>query len=100
MVLSGSGAFRRAAERRSKSSKMPVLRLGHVRRRDLLSQPPGGPWQEIEFYDFATGEVSRVAMLGDLADISLGMSVSPDGRWITYVKGDSESDIMLVENFR
>jgi hypothetical protein len=43
--------------------------------------------------------VSRVAVLEDQPHIG-GLSVSPDGRWILYVREESESDIMLVENFR
>jgi len=29
-----------------------------------------------------------------------GLAVSPDGRFILYVSRESQSDIMLVENFR
>jgi Tol biopolymer transport system component len=36
-----------------------------------------------------------------LSGLSRGMDVSPDGRWVVYVRPDFvQSDIMLVENFR
>ena len=39
--------------------------------------------------------------VGVRADISYGMDVSPDGRWVIYTRVDSvQDDIMLVENFR
>ena len=56
----------------------------------------------IEFYRFATRRATRVfvpekePLFGDP-----GMAVSPDGRWILYAQMDqTQSDIMLVENFR
>ena len=57
------------------------------------------PGPAIEFYDFATGGSSTVTVLED-PPAGWGLSVSPDGRWILYVRRESESDIMLVENFR
>jgi serine/threonine protein kinase/sugar lactone lactonase YvrE len=39
--------------------------------------------------------------VGPSVGSSRGMDVSPDGRWVVYVRADSvQSDIMLVENFR
>jgi Tol biopolymer transport system component len=53
----------------------------------------------VEFLDFVSGEVSRVAVLERRPSL-FGFSVSPDGRWVTYVQQETEFDIMLVENFR
>ena len=56
----------------------------------------------IEFFSFATGRVTQVAMLE--RPIPRGIqriSVSPDGRWLLYTQIDqSGGDIMLMENFR
>lgn len=53
----------------------------------------------IEFFDFASGAIRRVAQLP--GPPGLGLSVSPDGRWLLYSQVDRrESDLMLVENFR
>ena len=57
------------------------------------------PGPTIELFDFASEEVSHVAVLED-PPASWGLSVSPDEQWILYVREESESDIMLVENFR
>ena len=55
------------------------------------------------FYDFGrktTNEVSKLPQMPTSAG-GLGMSVSPDGRWLVYTQTDSQdSDLMLVENFR
>ncbi len=53
----------------------------------------------IEFFSFATGKVTQIAALEK--PFFLGLSVSPDGRWLIYSQLDqSGSDIMLMENFR
>ncbi len=57
------------------------------------------PGPTIELFDFATGKVGHVAVPED-PPASWGLSVSPDEQWILYVRDESESDIMLVENFR
>jgi hypothetical protein len=58
------------------------------------------PGAAIEFFDFATGEVSPVAVL-EPSSLGAWLSVSPDEQWILYVRSEAEeSDIMLVENFR
>ena len=57
------------------------------------------PGPTIELFDFATGEVSPVAVLE--IPLPFLISVSPDEQRILYVRFDKvESDIMLVENFR
>jgi dipeptidyl aminopeptidase/acylaminoacyl peptidase len=53
----------------------------------------------IELLDFASGEVTQVAALEGRPS-TLGLSVSPDQRWILYQVYETEIDIMLVENFR
>ena len=58
------------------------------------SDPPS-----IEYLDFETGEVNLVAALEGRPGF-LGFSVSPDRRWVLYQGWETESDIMLVENFR
>jgi len=53
----------------------------------------------IEFFSFATRKVTQIATLEK--PFFLGISVSPDGRWLIYTQLDqSGSDIMLMENFR
>ena len=57
----------------------------------------------IEFFSFATGQVTQVASLEKppVAYGNPGLTVSPDGKWIlcALVEQDT-SDIMLGENFR
>lgn len=57
------------------------------------------PGPTIELFEFATGEVSYVAVL-EHPPLNFWLSVSPDEQWILYAREESESDIMLVENFR
>ena len=53
----------------------------------------------LQFFDFATGRSTTVAR--NLGEISVGLTVSPDGRTILYSRVDaSVDDLMLVENFR
>ncbi len=59
------------------------------------------PGIAIEFFDFATSKVKRIANLGKLPHYSHYMAVSPDRREILYSQLDNVGeDIMLVENFR
>jgi len=58
------------------------------------SDPPS-----IEYLDFEAGEVNLVAALEGRPGF-MGFSVSPDRRWVLYQGWETESDIMLVENFR
>jgi WD40 repeat protein len=57
----------------------------------------------IEFFSFATGQITQVVALEKppAGGFHPGLSLSPDGRWIlcALVEQDT-SDIMLVENFR
>lgn len=56
----------------------------------------------IEFFRFATGQVTTVAVLEkELGRATSGLAVSPDGRWLIWSQLDQiGSDIMLLENFR
>jgi Tol biopolymer transport system component len=58
------------------------------------------PRQAIEFFSFATSQVTRIAALEKPS--AVGLTVSPDGRWMLYTQADQQigSDIMLMENFR
>ena len=53
----------------------------------------------IRFFDFGTGKTRQIAITE--RQMSYGLSVSPDERWILYAQWDQVgSDLMLVENFR
>jgi Tol biopolymer transport system component/DNA-binding winged helix-turn-helix (wHTH) protein len=53
----------------------------------------------LSFFDFATGKTSTVSTLDQGGGLGLGLSA--DGRSVLYDgKGDAESSIMLVKNFR
>lgn len=55
--------------------------------------------QMIKFFDFATEKLTPVAPVEK--PFSLGLSISPDGRWLIYSQVDRTGrDIMLMENFR
>lgn len=56
----------------------------------------------LEFFSFATGQVSEVARLERAPEkYTPGLAVSPDGRHLLCVWQDrSGSDLMMVENFR
>ncbi len=58
----------------------------------------------IEFFSFTTGRVTEVGTLTKPFQYwtnPVGLSLSPDGRWILYTQTDrQDNDIMLVENFR
>ncbi len=58
----------------------------------------------IEFFSFATRRLTEIAVVPKEANTvggGYGFAVSTDGRWILYVQVDhTESDIVLVENFR
>ena len=59
-------------------------------------------WGTICFYEFATRRVSSLAPVhGDPGFAILGgLSVSPDGKWLLYSGGITNSDIMRIDNFR
>jgi Tol biopolymer transport system component/DNA-binding winged helix-turn-helix (wHTH) protein len=52
----------------------------------------------LQFLDFATGQINTVV---DIEDIGEGISVSPDSRSLLFTeRSQTNSDVMLVENFR
>ena len=55
----------------------------------------------IRFFDFATGRATTINSLPPGVRADQGLTVSPDSRSILYTQVDqSQSDLMLVENFR
>jgi Tol biopolymer transport system component len=65
----------------------------------FIPAPGPGAKPSIHFLSFATGKVKTVAMMS--ANPFEGLSVSPDGRSILFTQFDqTDSDLMLVENFR
>ena len=63
--------------------------------------PDARPFPSIEFYDFATERTTRIATIEkELFWSGPNLASTADGRWILYVHTDqTESDIMLIENF-
>ena len=53
----------------------------------------------VEFYDFASGNISLVAKLKTPFPAPLyGLSVSPDEKWLCYMQQDLDGDLVLMEN--
>jgi Tol biopolymer transport system component/DNA-binding winged helix-turn-helix (wHTH) protein len=67
-----------------------------------FAQPQTKSGTAIQFFSFATRQVTQVAVLEkSLIQGPPAFAVSPDGRWILYAQLDQgDSDVMLVENFR
>jgi len=69
-----------------------------------ILDPDGDGGPAIESFPFAPSQRRQILKLAGGPDDYLllgGLAVSPDGRWILYERRDrTESDIMLVENFR
>jgi Tol biopolymer transport system component/predicted Ser/Thr protein kinase len=64
------------------------------------SSPGGTPKYELRFLNLTTGKQSIVTPL-EKRPYSSGLALSPDRRWFLYTQIDtSDTDIMLVENFR
>ena len=62
--------------------------------------PLGSPHATIQFLDFSTGHTKTVAEIKNPLH-EWGLAVSPDERTVLFVQLDrSDSDIMLVDNFR
>jgi serine/threonine protein kinase len=51
----------------------------------------------LNFLDFAS---SRITPVTSIKSWALGLTVSPDRRWILYSQGERSASLMLVENFR
>src|SRR5262249_30931466 len=56
----------------------------------------------IEFFNFATRQMTEVAALGKVRIWTLGLAVSPDRQWLLYTRVDpgNTGNILMVENFR
>jgi serine/threonine protein kinase len=64
-----------------------------------ISQGKSGRKDSLEYFSFATKKTTRVIDLERRGDA--GLTESPDGRFLVYAQSaKSNSDIMLVENFR
>ena len=91
--------------------EVPALESVHARNFSVTRQgiyfvqapttdEPGGSFL-IRFFDFATGRATTIHSLPPGVGVYTGLTVSPDGRSILYTQLDqSQSDLMLVENFR
>jgi Tol biopolymer transport system component/DNA-binding winged helix-turn-helix (wHTH) protein len=53
--------------------------------------------RSLRYFDFATRQIRPIFEVDK--DFGSGLSVSPDGRWISYSLVDVNSDIMLVDHF-
>ncbi len=63
--------------------------------------PKVTPLRTIEFFSFATARTTRITVIKKELSTATGLAVSPDGRWLLLGQNDqTESDIMLMENFR
>lgn len=79
----------------------PVYRLGYAVTDQgiyYIADPNAAKERSIRFLSFATGQTAVVATTG--RRLNLGLSVSPDGRFILYSVIEQNDDLMLVENFR
>jgi hypothetical protein len=67
--------------------------------RDAKDSKNHDPIGVLNFFDFATGKTTTVFTTDQPGGV--GLAISPDGRSLLYDdKGDAESSIMLVKNFR
>ena len=64
-----------------------------------VTSDQGDPRLHVDVRDIESEEVRRI--FSSPEDLAIGMSVSPDGRWVLISKNEpASSDIMLVEGFR
>jgi len=67
--------------------------------RDGIYFVPSEDFKTLNYYDFASKKVRPIFRAAGY--VHFGVSVSPDGRYITFAAvGHNQSDIMLVNNFR
>jgi Tol biopolymer transport system component/DNA-binding winged helix-turn-helix (wHTH) protein len=87
-------------------SESPLDGMPRLLRADLRAIAAGGIYfvpadapRSLRYFDFSTRKISQVFEVQK--DFEVGLSVSPDGRWILYSQVDEENrDIMLVDHFR
>jgi eukaryotic-like serine/threonine-protein kinase len=104
-----SGLWRIPVEGGEESLILDQLQAGYweawavVDRGIYFINPESKPHATIEFFNFATRRVTRIASLEKPVStlVISTLVISPDGRWILYTQLDqSGSDIMLVDNFQ
>jgi Tol biopolymer transport system component len=65
----------------------------------FFTMPDKAGHSDLRFYEFSTGNVSKVLTIERGVDEHI--AASPDGRWILYThRDDAASDLMLVANYR
>jgi Tol biopolymer transport system component len=70
-------------------------------RENIVYVNDGEDGATIEVFDPRTRTIREIAALGRDAPPVLGLSVSPDGKWIVYGRDDvAGSDLMLIDGFR
>jgi Tol biopolymer transport system component/DNA-binding winged helix-turn-helix (wHTH) protein len=64
-------------------------------------KPPDNNLQFLSFASKTSRQIANLSVGRKKGQSSMGLSVSPDGRWLLYTQVDRESgsDLMLVENF-
>ncbi len=69
---------------------------------DTIATPAPGAPSPLKFFSFETRKVSPIGNVG-IKEVrsSANLSVSRDGRWVIWMQVDrSESNVMLIDNFR
>jgi len=95
-----------AVSLRNPGTKVALEEMPTIARATFWTIVPGGIYfvaadapKSIRYFDFHTKHVRQIFELDKRP--WHGLSVSPDGHWILYVKVDEENqDIMLVDQFR
>ena len=95
-----------AVSLRNPGTKVALEEMPTIARATFWTIVPGGIYfvpadapKSITYFDFHTKHVRQIFELDKRS--WHGLSVSPDGHWILYVKVDEENqDIMLVDQFR
>jgi Tol biopolymer transport system component/DNA-binding winged helix-turn-helix (wHTH) protein len=55
------------------------------------------PAQRIQFLSFSTGEIRTVVVTEQ--EVGLGLSLSPDGKYLIFAQRNPKSDLMLIKDF-
>lgn len=100
------GIWRMSVERGEESLVLDQVRYGYwalLEKGICFVGMGGGPQPAIEFFNFATRQVTQLTKLekGRSPFGAPNLAVSADGLWLLYWQVDQvDNDIMLVENFR